>query len=105
MLNLNNISIPQNNVAAPTIDEFPTNGLKSILQNSDLLEVLLNPTSENDAKAKENPALETYAPELSELNFDELLKPNKPHQDHDYCKYNFCSLIIWVVIFILFYLL
>lgn len=90
MLNLNNISIPQNNVAAPTIDEFPTDGLKSILQNSDLLEVLLNPTSENDEKAKENPALETYAPELSELNFDELLKPNKPLQDHDYCKYNFC---------------
>ena len=99
MFNLNTIAIPQDSQLSSRTGEqenFPTVGLKSILQNSDLLELLLKPIankSDDEKKMKglqvqncanPNAGLDTFVPELSDWNLDELLAPNKQTSDHDY---------------------
>ncbi len=98
MFNLNTISIPQDSQVSRRNreqDSFPTVGLKSILQNSDLLELLLKPIAnkEDDGKKMKDLQVEnyvdtnmgTFVPELSDLNLDELFEPNKQQTtDHDY---------------------
>lgn len=93
MFNLNSIPIPQNE-DNDSNKNFPTVGLKSILQNSDLLELLLKPISSPGSVEKEKSSnatlgstTENYDSDLSSLNFDDLLKPNKPQFDHDYFSY------------------
>ncbi len=103
MFNLNTIVIPQESQVSShgrgqEQEIFPTVGLKSILQNSDLLEQLLKPISnksDDEKKMKEtksfnysNPCFETSVPELSDLNFEDLLEPNKQLSDHDYTGCN-----------------
>lgn len=94
MLNLNIIPIPRNSSTNKTHENFPTVGLKSILQNSDLLDLLLKPMSDSNSKSEEKSnmgMMGDFGPELSGLNLDELLdgptNPNKPainSSDHDY---------------------
>lgn len=100
MFNLNNIPIPESPAltAAPeTNKNFPTVGLKNILQNSDLLDLLLKPISNTDEqKEKETKSTiaeseiePSFTSDLCSLNFDDLLPQNKPVQsDHDYLDYN-----------------
>lgn len=98
MFNLNNIPIPVSSsvtTAPETNKNFPTVGLKNILQNSELLDLLLKPMSNTeDEKEKEAPVATeiepTFTSELCNLNFDDFLPQNKPAQsDHDYldCSY------------------
>lgn len=92
MFNLNNIPIPENDSSAILSSEqteFPTDGFKNILQNSDLLELLMkpiqNPEIEKEKLYTANTESTSFDTDLSSLNFDDLLKSaNKSHFDHDY---------------------
>jgi len=109
MFNLNSIPIPDNNpndnanlIENDENKNFPTVGLKSILQNSDLLELLLKPmeSPDNIEKEKINNNIQVDSnvnfnnnsnneTDLSTLNLDDLLKPTTKFQmDHDYFEYN-----------------
>jgi len=97
MFNLNNIPIPVSPAVSATPEpnkNFPTVGLKNILQNSDLLDLLLKPMSNSDdQKEKEAPIPadieSSFTSDLCSLNFDDFLPQNKPVQsDHDYLDYN-----------------
>lgn len=95
MFNLNSIPIPENTITSTDVSvdtneqNFPTNSFKSILQNSDLLELLLKPMASPDEIEREkalncvNVAGDDYESDFNCLNFDDLLKPSK-HFDHDY---------------------
>lgn len=107
MFNLNSIPIPENNpndnmnMVNDDNKNFPTVGLKSILQNSDLLELLLKPMESPDQVEKEkiNNNIQVDSvnfnnnnpneSDLSTLNLDDLLKPTSKIQiDHDYFECN-----------------
>ena len=97
MFNLNNIPIPVSPAVSATPEpnkNFPTVGLKNILQNSDLLDLLLKPMSNSDdQKEKEAPIPadieSSFTSDLCSLNFDDFLPQNKPVQsDHDYLDCN-----------------
>lgn len=98
MFNLNTIAIPQESQVSSNQPReqknFPTVGFKSILQNSDLLDLLLKPIANNnddDKKMKQFHLDNTnnYVPELSDLNLDDLLAPKKQQAtDHDYIACN-----------------
>lgn len=95
MFNLNSIPIPEqqmemngNNMVGANENNFPTSGFKSILQNSDLLELLLKPIASPDEIEREKVLshvnVNDYEADLDSLNFDDLLKPTTKHFDHDY---------------------
>lgn len=95
MFNLNSIPIPENNTPMEMSNmgnadsSFPTVGFKSILQSSDLLELLLKPMASPDEIEREkvlnNVNVDNdYGADLESLNFDDLLKPTSKHFDHDY---------------------
>lgn len=92
MFNLNTIPIPENNISAILSTEqieFPTDGFKNILQNSDLLDLLMKPIQSPEIEKEKlytaNTESENFDTDLSSLNFDDLLKnANKSHFDHDY---------------------
>lgn len=100
MFNLNSIPIPENSTSMDVSNmgnadsSFPTVGFKSILQSSDLLELLLKPMASPDEIEREkvlnnvNVDNTDYETDLESLNFDDLLKPTGKHFDHDYtdCK-------------------
>jgi hypothetical protein len=102
MFNLNSIPIPENTITSTDVSvdtneqNFPTNSFKSILQNSDLLELLLKPMASPDEIEREkalncvNVAGDDYESDFNCLNFDDLLKPSK-HFDHDYVDGKFGS--------------
>lgn len=91
MFNLNNIPVPEVAIEQNASNKkFPTVGLKSILEGSDLLELLLNPSSSEEASKNktDKQAIDNDINDLSSLNFDDLLKPNQTLVDHDYFEYD-----------------
>lgn len=98
MFNLNSILVPDVAIEQQNSHKsFPTNGLKSILEGSDLLDILLNPpgSENNSSKDKSEKGSTNFGDidnefnDLSCFNFDDLLKPNtKILVDHDYFEFD-----------------
>ena len=118
MLNLNSFILPTSNGDGGNKANnnnnnitFPTVGLKSLLQNSELLELLMKPiansagqgtsppiqdkinigsTCSNNSNSNNNNNFNFEGGDLSDLNIDDLLKGNKISKtlyelnDHDY---------------------
>ena len=122
MLNLNSFILPTSNgdggnKANNNNITFPTVGLKSLLQNSELLELLMKPIANSTGHTVSEPIQDKLnigstcsnnnnnnnfnfeGGDLSDLNIDDLLKGNKITKtlyelnDHDYLS-GWCFLII-----------
>lgn len=94
MLNLNNIIIPESQSSTMNQQQaqknFPTDGFKSILESTDLLDLLMKPMDDIKKDGFETYATtnESFTPDFNNLNFDDLLKPSKEYTDHDYFEYD-----------------
>ena len=74
----------QNTFSEKELNEnrFPTNGLKTLLKNSELLEVLLKPLSKNDQNDAENKLTKDVQLDLN-LNFSDEPKSFLEWDDPD----------------------